>query len=74
MPADKKTLRALDKIAKATGPGLLKDGPWTRWHCLAQVRVYIGQGVMGGSWVQCSKRRRPGKKTCYWHRELEGDE
>jgi hypothetical protein len=40
-------------------------------RCHARKRVYIGQRRMGGTWVQCSKHPRPGKKTCYWHRHLE---
>jgi hypothetical protein len=40
-------------------------------RCRARKRLYVGQGRMGGTWVQCSKRPRPGKKTCHWHRHLE---
>jgi hypothetical protein len=43
-----------------------------RFRCRARKRVYIGQGVMGGTWLQCSKHPRPGKKTCHWHQHLEG--
>jgi hypothetical protein len=39
--------------------------------CRARKRVYLGQRRMGGTWVQCSKRPRPGKMTCHWHRHLE---
>jgi hypothetical protein len=39
--------------------------------CRARKRIYIGQRRLGGTWVQCSKHPRPGKKTCHWHRHLE---
>lgn len=34
-------------------------------RCRARKRIYIGQGRMGGTWVQCSKRPRAGKRTCH---------
>lgn len=58
--------RDLKKLKKRT---LLTKGAYGK--CLAQVRIYIGQGVMGGTWVQCSKNKRPGYKTCCFHKNLE---
>lgn len=43
-------------------------------QCSAQVRIYIGQSIVGGTWVRCSKRPRPGKLCCHWHRKWEDDE
>jgi hypothetical protein len=68
-----KLLHSLDKIAKANNSvRLLSDSEViNRSLCRAQKRIYIGQIILGGSWVQCSKKHRPGKLTCYWHRNLE---
>jgi hypothetical protein len=45
--------------------------PQFRGQCWAEVRVYTGQ--MFPSFVQCSKKARPGMRTCYWHRDHEAD-
>jgi hypothetical protein len=42
-----------------------------RSKCRARKRIYIGQGVGGGTWVQCSKNPWPGHKTCHWHKHIE---
>jgi hypothetical protein len=59
--------------AALLGSSLLRDGePGLKTGCCrARKRVYLGQRRMSGTWVQCSKRPRPGKRTCPWHRHLE---
>jgi hypothetical protein len=63
---DAKTRAGLGKIVRAS-----LERPASLSGCWAKVRAYIGQGRLGGSWVPCSKRPRPGKRTCHWHRHLE---
>jgi len=43
------------------------------WLCAAQVRVATGSSNsrLRGCYVQCAKRHRQGKRTCYWHRHME---
>jgi hypothetical protein len=59
--------------AALLGCSLLREGEpgLNTGYCRARKRLYLGQGRTGGTWVQCSKRPRPGKRTCYWHRHLE---
>jgi hypothetical protein len=62
------------KLRKALASQTLLTDHFDSSKCRARVRVYTGSGqsrYMGGVWVQCSKRPRPGKKTCFWHRRLE---
>jgi hypothetical protein len=75
--SERERLLRLSRIEAALrGQALLPDNePGLNWsNCRAQKRIYIGQGRMGGTWVQCRKRARPGKRTCYWHRHLEEEE
>jgi len=70
-------LRSQSKIGACLRATTLlpENFPGLNWDCCrAQKRIYVGQGQMGGSWVQCSKKRRPGKRTCHWHRHLEEEE
>jgi hypothetical protein len=72
--SETRKLLGLSKIEAALlGSSLMReDEPGLNARCCrARKRVYIGQGRMGGTWVQCSKRPRPGKRTCHWHRHLE---
>ena len=62
------------RLRKALASQTLLTDQFDSGKCRARVRVYTGSGqsrYMGGVWVQCSKRPRPGKKTCFWHRSLE---
>jgi hypothetical protein len=62
------------RLRKALASQTLLTDQFDSGKCLAMVRVYTGSGqsrYMGGVWVQCSKRPRPGKKTCFLHRRLE---
>lgn len=45
-------------------------------NCRARVKISSGSayGRYHGSYTQCSKPVRKGKKTCWWHRKLEEDE
>jgi hypothetical protein len=75
---DKKTHYHEDKVRRALNrQTLMSDeeaGVLGMGKCRARVRIYIGQGRMGGSFVQCSKKARPGKKTCWHHRHWEDEE
>ena len=63
---------AVDRLMKkATRQTLLPDD--NRIECQAQVRLYVNR-KLGGNWVRCSKRKRAGKRTCWWHRALEGED
>jgi hypothetical protein len=67
-------LLAQSKVeATLLGSSLMQEGePGLKpGRCRARKRVYIGQRRIGGTWVQCSKRPRQGKRTCHWHRHLE---
>lgn len=73
-PEGVKAKIAADKIMKKVGPGLFPDKPpASTSRCLAPVRIYVNRQP-GGNWVQCSKNRRPGKRTCFWHKHYEEDE
>jgi hypothetical protein len=62
------------RLGKALASQTLLMDQFDSSKCRARVRVYTSSGqsrYMDGVWVQCSKRHRPGKKTCFWHRRLE---
>jgi hypothetical protein len=62
------------RLRKAMASQTLLTEHYDSSKCRARVRVHTGSGLsryMGGVWVQCSKRPRPGKTTCFWHRRLE---
>lgn len=40
-------------------------------RCRAQVRIYVGQRRLGGTWTQCGNRHRPGRLTCGRHADRE---
>ena len=74
--ADNQTKHAY-KVRKAMASQTLMTEQFDSGKCRARVRFYTGSGLsryMGGVWVQCRKRPRPGKKTCFWHRRLEDSE
>jgi hypothetical protein len=68
---DAKTRAGLGKIVRAAQSSSLERPTPLSAGCWAKVRIYIGQSRLGGTWVPCSKRPRPGKRTCHWHRHLE---
>lgn len=66
-------------IKKSTAQTLITDKEcetcpliMSKSRCRGRVRIYVNQAI-GGNWCQCSKNRRPGKLTCFWHKHLEDD-